>query len=99
VFLGIFFFFLNVFWGSDFGLVEVFEKKIVLDTEKGGIVAHYCAIPLSQPPFIAYSIAQYISPTPPFIAIKYWQYLVRVRAKSIYVVRTVSTQYLDLEVS
>jgi len=37
--------------------------------EKGGIIAHYCAIPPSQPPFIAYNIAQYIFPTPPFIAI------------------------------
>jgi len=50
---------------------------------KGGIIAHnnyLCntAIPRSQPPFIAYNIAQYIFPTPPFIiAIKYWQYLVR----------------------
>ena len=56
-------------------------KKIVLDTEngKGGIIAHYCAIPPSQPPVIAYNIAQYILPTTPFIAIKYWQYLVRAK--------------------
>ena len=44
----------------------------------GGIIAHYCAIPPSQPPFIAYNIVQYIFPTTPFIiAVKYWQYLVR----------------------
>jgi len=54
----------------------VSEKKFVLDTERG-IIAHYCAIPPSQPPFIAYKIAQNIFPTTPFIAIKYWQYLVR----------------------
>ena len=46
---------------------------------KGGIIAHYCAIPPSQPAFIAYNIAQYIFPTTPFIAIKYWQYLVRAK--------------------
>jgi len=52
--------------------VEVSEKKTVLDTEKRGIITHYCAIPIppSQPPFIAYNIAQYIFPTTPFIAIK-----------------------------
>ena len=48
---------------------------------KGGIIAHYCAIPTSQPPFIAYNIAQYIFPTTPFIAIKYWQYLVRAKSQ------------------
>jgi len=37
---------------------------------KGGIVAHYCAIPPSQPPFIAYNIAQYIFLPTRFIAIK-----------------------------
>ena len=37
-------------------------------------------MPPSQPPFIAYNIAQYIFPTTPFIAIKYWQYLVRANA-------------------
>ena len=43
-----------------------------------GIIAHYnCELPPSQPPFIAYNIAQYIFPTTPFIAIKYWQHLVR----------------------
>jgi len=41
---------------------------------KGGIIAHYCAIPPSQPPFISYNIAQSISPMTPFIAIKYWQF-------------------------
>jgi len=34
---------------------------------KWGIIAHYCAIPPSQSPFIAYNIAQYIFPTTPFI--------------------------------
>jgi len=45
---------------------------------KGGIIAYYCAIfpSQTQTPFIAYNIAQYIFPTTPFIAIKYWQYLV-----------------------
>ena len=56
---------------------------------KGGIIAHYCAISPSQPPFIAYNTAQYIFPTTPFIsfliAIKYWQYLVR--AKKQYLVK------------
>jgi len=36
-------------------------KKSLFSTRKrGGIIAHYCAIPLSQPPFvfIAYNIAQ-----------------------------------------
>jgi len=46
---------------------------------KGGIIAHYCAMPPSQPSFLAYNIAQYIFPTTPFIAIKYWQYLVRAK--------------------
>jgi len=46
---------------------------------KGGIIAHYCAIPPYQPPFIAYNIAQYIFPTTPFIAVKYWEYLVRAK--------------------
>ena len=51
---------------------------------KGGIIAHYCAISPSQTPFIAYNIAQYIFPTtPPFIAIKYWQYLVKANMYSI----------------
>jgi len=57
------------------------SKKNPFSTGKRGIIAHYCAIPLSQPPFIAYNIAQYISPTTPFIAIKYWQYLVRAKRK------------------
>ena len=54
-------------------------KKNSCQTRKqGGIIAHYCAISPSQPPFIAYNIAQYIFPTTPFIAaiITYWQYLV-----------------------
>ena len=51
-------------------------KKNSCQTRKGGIIAHYCAISPSQPPFIAYNIAQYIFPTTPFIAIKYWQYLI-----------------------
>ena len=34
---------------------------------KWSIIVHYCAIPPSQPPFIAYNIAQYIFPTTPFI--------------------------------
>jgi len=58
-------------------------KKIVLDTEKGAllhIIVQY-AIPPSQPPFIAYNIAQYNFPTTPFIAIKYWQYLVRAKQR------------------
>jgi len=60
------------------------NKKIVLDTEKGALlhIAHYCAIPPSQLPFIAYNIAQYIFPTTPFIAITYWQYLVRANSPS-----------------
>ena len=41
-------------------------KKNPFSTRKGGIIAHYCAIPPSQPPFIAYNIAQYIFPTTPF---------------------------------
>ena len=48
------------------------EKKSFLDRhEIGGIIAHYCAIPPSQPPCIAYKIAEYISPTitTPFIAV------------------------------
>ena len=60
------------------GSSEVSEKKIVPDTEKGAllhIIVRYP--PPTQPPFIAYNIAQYIFPTTPFIAIKYWQYLVR----------------------
>ena len=35
---------------------------------KGGIIAHYCAIPPSPPPFVAYNIAQYIFPTTAFKA-------------------------------
>jgi len=49
---------------------------------KGGIISHYCAIPPSQPPFIAYNIAQYIFPMTPFIAMKNignMQYLVRAK--------------------
>jgi len=58
--------------GVGFWMVEVSEKKNRSRHGKGGIIiiAHYCAIPPSQPPFIAYNIAQYIFPTPPFIAIK-----------------------------
>jgi len=48
-------------------------KKNPFSTGKRGIIAHNCAIPPSQPPFIAYNIAQYISPTTPFIAIKYME--------------------------
>jgi len=64
--------------------VEVSEKVPFL-TRKAGIIAHYSCntyIPAwSQPPFIAYKIAQYIFTTTPFIviAIKYWQYLVRAK--------------------
>jgi len=56
--------------GVGFWMVEVSEKKNCSRHGKGGIIARYCAIPPSQPPFIAYNIAQYIFPTPPFIAIK-----------------------------
>jgi len=64
----------------------VYEKKIVLDTEKGAllhIIVQY-AIPPSQPPVIAYNIAQHIFPTTPFVfvAIKYWQYLVRAKPRA-----------------
>jgi len=45
-------------------------KKNPFSTRKRGIIAHYCVIPPSQPPFIAYNIAQYIFPTTPFIATK-----------------------------
>jgi len=75
----------EVFWvffcflGVEFRMGRGVWKIIPLSTGKRGIIAHYCAIPLSQPPFIAYNIAQYISPTTPFIAIKYWQYLVRAK--------------------
>jgi len=71
------------FCESDFGLVEVSEKKSVLDTEKGYYCTLLCNTSLPAPPFIAYNIAQYIFPTTPFTAIKYWQYqyLVKVRAK------------------
>ena len=65
-------------------MVEVSEKKNRSRHGKGGIIAHYCGIPLSQPPFIAYNIAQCIFPTTPFIAYcnkKYWQYLVRAKGK------------------
>ena len=61
------------------------RKKFVPDTEKGAllhIIENYCAISPSQPPFIAYNIAQYIFPTTPLIAIKYWQYLVRAKSAS-----------------
>ena len=44
-------------------------KKNPFSTGKRGIIAHYCAIPPSQPPFIVYNIAQYISTTTPFIYI------------------------------
>jgi len=56
--------------GVGFWMVEVSEKNNHSRHGKGGIIAHYCAIPPSQPPFIAYNIAQYIFPTPPFIAVK-----------------------------
>jgi len=53
-------------------------KKIVLDTGKGALLHIIVQYPAPSPPFIAYNnnIAQYIFPTTPFIAIKYWQYLV-----------------------
>ena len=57
-------------------------KKNPFSTRKKGIIAHYCAIPPSQPPFIAYNIAQYIFPTTPFIAIKYWQYAISCKGQS-----------------
>ena len=69
----------EVFWvffcflGVEFRMGRGVWKIIPLSTGKRGIIAHYCAIPLSQPPFIAYNIAQYISPTTPFIAIKYME--------------------------
>ena len=56
-------------------------KKIRARHGKWGIIANYCAISPSQPPFIAYNIAQYTFPTTPFIAIKYWQYLVRAKCR------------------
>ena len=61
-------------------------KKNSCQTRKRG---HYCTLlcdirypPPSPPSFIAYNIAQYTFPTTPFIAIKYWQYFVRAKAKS-----------------
>ena len=99
MFVGVF------FWGgSDFEWVEVFLKKNLSRHGKGGIIAHYCAIPPSQPPFIAYNIAQYISPTTPFIfiAIKYWQYLVRANAQlepHAQLVFLVCTQVILLELA
>jgi len=58
-------------------------KKIRARYGKGGIIAHNCAISPSQPPFIDYNIAQYIFPTTPFIAIKYWQYLVMAKVPTV----------------
>jgi len=43
------------------------EKKSILDAEKGHYCTLLCNTP-SQPPFIAFNIAQYIFPTTPFIA-------------------------------
>jgi len=62
------------------------RKKIRARHGEGGIIAHYCAISPSQPPFISYNIAQYIFPTTPFIAIKYWQYLVRGKGQPTYLI-------------
>jgi len=67
-------------------MVEVSEKKIVLDTGKGALLHIIVQYPPPNPPlpFIAYNIAQYIFPTTPFIAKKnigYWQYLVRAKVK------------------
>jgi len=73
-------------FGSDFlffrdrilGGSRCLKKKSCQTRKRGHYCTCYnCAISPSQPPFIAYNIAQYIFPTTPFIAIKYWQYLVR----------------------
>jgi len=63
----------------------VLEKKNRSQHGKGSIIAHYCAIPPSQPPFIAYNIAQYIyfPHDPLYNNKKYWQYLVRAKAKAL----------------
>ena len=61
-----------VFQESDFGWVEVSEKNS-FSTQKRGIIAQYCAVPPSQPPFIAiaYNIAQYIYIFPMTLFIAY----------------------------
>jgi len=65
--------------------VEVSEKTIVLDTEKGALLHIIVQYPLPAPLYclqtILYNIycAQYIFPMTPFFAIKYWQYLVRAK--------------------
>jgi len=53
------------------------KKNCSRHGNKGGINAHYCAIPRSQPPFIAYNIAQSFPHDPLYCNKKYWQYLVR----------------------
>ena len=67
--------FFYVFVGSDFRWFEVSKKNRYRHGKGTSIIAHYCAIPPSQPPFIVYNynIAQYIFPTTPFREIKYWQ--------------------------
>jgi len=64
--------------------VEVSEKKSFSTRKRGHYIVHIIVqYPPSQPPFIAYNIAQEIFPTTPFIAIIYWQYLVRAKPYTI----------------
>jgi len=74
----------------DFGWVEVSEKKIVLDTEKGALLH----IIEQYPPPSRYCVltAQYIFSTTPFIAIKYWQYLVRAKMQTRSASRSLKSQ-------
>ena len=69
------------FVGVGFWMGRGVWKKIVLDTEKGAILHNYCAIPPSpsQPPLLPTTLRNIFSLATPFIAIKYWQYLVRAK--------------------
>jgi len=65
-------------WGQILDGSRCLKKKSFSTWKRGHYCTLLCNTP-SQPPTIAYNIAQYIFLTTPFIAIKYWQYLVRAK--------------------
>ena len=56
-----------VFEGSDFGWVEVSEKKIVLDTEKGALLHIIVQYPPPRPPLLPTILRNIFSPRPPLL--------------------------------
>jgi len=78
-----------VFLGSDFGWVEVPEKKIRSRHGQGALLHILLCNTLLPVPLYCLQYCAIYFPTTPFIAIKYWQYLVR--AKLCYIHTSIRT--------